>query len=170
MKWGGIELRVVTAGLVVASLAAFTMMVVGAGDAFATFLGYPLSGALELAELLMVLVVFLALPDVEATRKHIAIDIVSSRLPGRFSRPLAVLGALLSVAFYGAMSWQAWRLFADSWAVREQTAGLVKLPVYPAKALFAVALTVVTAIALRHLVQSFVSKSVASSVESPVEL
>ena len=170
MKRGGVELRVVTAGLLVASLAAFTMMIIGAGDAFATFFGYPIPGALEIAELLMVLVVFLALPDVEAMRKHIAIDIVSSRLPASFSRPLSVLGALLSLGFYGAMGWQAWRLFADSWKIREQTAGLVKLPVYPTKALFAIALTVVTAIALRHLVQSIVSKRVASKVDSTVEL
>jgi len=170
MKLTGIELRVVTAGLLVASLAGFTMMVAGAGDAFSTFLGYPIPGALELAELLMVLVVFLALPDVEATRKHIVIDIVSSRLPDSFARPLAVFSALLSLGFYGAMSWQAWRLFAESWTIREVTAGLVKMPVYPAKALFAVALTITTAIVLKHLVQAFVEGGVASNAPTNVEL
>lgn len=170
MKRGGVELRVVGAGLLVASLAAFTMMVVGAGDAFATFSGHPIPGALELAELLMVLVVFLALPEVEATRKHISIDLVSSRLPGSFSRPLAVFSALLSLGFYGAMSWQAWRLFADSWVIREQTAGLMKLPVYPTKALFAAALTVTTAIALKNLVQALVERSAASNVPTNVKL
>lgn len=166
MKRGGLELRLVAAGLLVASLAVFTMMAVGAGEAFATFFGYPIPGALELAELLMVLVVFLALPEVESTRKHIAIDLVSGRLPGAFSRPLAILGDLLSLGFYGAMSWQAWRLFADSWTIREQTAGLVKFPVYPTKALFAVALTVVTAIALKKLLQAVTARSVASNIEA----
>lgn len=170
MKRAGLEMRVVTAGLLVASLAAFTMMVAAAGDAFATFFGHPISGVLELAELLMVLVVFLALPDVEATRKHIVIDIVSSRLPASFARPLAVLSALLSLGFYGAMGWQAWRLFAESWAIREVTPGLVKFPVYPAKALFAIALTITTAIVLKHLAQTFVAKNVAASAQTNVEL
>jgi TRAP-type C4-dicarboxylate transport system permease small subunit len=164
------ESRVITAGLLVASIAVLTMMVIGAGDAFSTFFGYPIPGALEIAELLMVLVVFLALPDVEALRKHIVIDIVSSRFPASFSRPLAIFSALMSLGFYGAMAWQAWRLFADSWKIREQTAGLVKIPVYPTKALFAIALTVVTAIALRHLVQLMAGKAGASRVESNVEL
>ena len=42
------------------------------------------------------------------------------------------------------MMWQAWRLFAGSWAIRETTSGLVHFPVYPAKALFALGLTAVT--------------------------
>jgi len=166
MKWRGFELRLIAAGLLVASAAVIMMMMVGAVDALATFFGHPIPGALELAELLMVLVVFLALPEVEATRKHIAIDLVSSRLPGAFSRPLATLSALLSLGFYGAMSWQAWRLFADSWTIREQTAGLVKFAVYPTKALFAAALTVVTAIALKNLMQALVARSVASNIET----
>jgi TRAP-type C4-dicarboxylate transport system permease small subunit len=156
----------VDAGLLVASLAVFVMMVVGAGDAFATFFGHPIPGALELAELLMVLVVFLALPDAEARRAHITIDLVLTRLPGSFSRPLTLFSAVLSLGFYGAMAWQAWRLFAGSWAIREHTAGLVDFPVYPAKALFAVALTVVTAVALRNLVQAFVNRNVASTREA----
>ena len=88
MKLSTIESKVVGAGVVVASLAVFVMMLVGAGDAFFTFAGHPIPGALELAELLMVLVVFLALPDAEARGKHIVIDIVTSRLPKSF-RPRA---------------------------------------------------------------------------------
>ena len=166
MRRHGFDVRLIAAGLLMASAAVFTMMMVGAADALATFFGHPIPGALELAELLMVLVVFLALPEVEATRKHIAIDLVSSRLPGAFSGALAILGDLLSLGFYGAMSWQAWRLFADSWTIREQTAGLVKFPVYPTKALFAVALTVVTAIALKNLMQALAARSVASTIEA----
>jgi TRAP-type C4-dicarboxylate transport system permease small subunit len=168
MNW--LEKQGVALLLAIAGLAAFAMMMFGAGDAFATFFGVPIPGAVEFAELLMVLVVFLALPEVQATRKHIAIDIVSSRFPASFARPLTILAALLSLAFYGAMAWQAWRLFADSWKISEQTAGLVKLPVYPTKALFAAALTVVTAIALRQLVQSLLHKEAASRVDSTVEL
>lgn len=154
MKLSTIESKVVGAGVVVASLAVFVMMLVGAGDAFFTFAGHPIPGALELAELLMVLVVFLALPDAEARGKHIVIDIVTTRLPKSLSRPLAWFSAALSLIFYGAMMWQAWRLFAGSWAIRETTSGLVHFPVYPAKALFALGLTAVTAICLLNLLGS----------------
>jgi TRAP-type C4-dicarboxylate transport system permease small subunit len=155
MKLSRFEQRLIQAGIVVASAAALVMMIVGAGDAVFSFFGHPISGALELAELLMVLVVFLALPDAEANRKHIAIDLLTSRMPKSTAVPLAVLGAVLSLAFYGAMAWQSWRLFADSWAIREYTAGLVKFPVFPAKALFAIGITIVTAIAARNVVRVF---------------
>ncbi|MEP6601409.1 MAG: TRAP transporter small permease, partial [Nitrospirota bacterium] len=130
------------------------MMVVGAGDVVFTFLGHPVPGALELAELLMVLVVFLALPEAEARGRHIMIDIVSSRLPKSLTRPLALLSTTLSLVFYGAMMWQAWRLFAGSWDIREHTSGLVHFPVYPAKALFALGLTAVTAVCTLNLMRT----------------
>lgn len=154
MKILTLESRVVGAGVVVASLATFVMMIVGAGDALLTFVGHPIPGGLELAELLMVVVVFLALPEAEARGRHITIDIVSSRLPKALSRPLALFSAALSLLFYGAMTWQAWRLFAGSWAIREATSGLVHFPVYPAKALFALALSAVTAICILNLVRT----------------
>lgn len=141
-------------GIVVASVAALVMMALGAGDALATFFSRPVPGALEFAELLMVLVVFLALPDAEANRKHIAIDIVSRRLPQLLSRPVAVFSGLLTLGFYGAMAWQAWRLFAYSWSVGEFTAGLVKFPVYPAKGMLVLALAVVTAVAAINLMKT----------------
>lgn len=146
--------RLANAGLLIASAAVLVMMFVGAGDTAATFFGHPIPGALELAELLMVVIVFLALPDAEANNKHIAIDLVSSRLPHWLSRPLTILGAVLSLCFYGAMAWQAWRLFAYSWSIGEFTAGLVKFPVYPAKGLLVAALAVVTAVALANVVRS----------------
>lgn len=154
MSAARVQSTLIRGGVLVASLAVLAMMAIGATDAVATFFGRPIPGALELAELLMVLVVFLALPDAEAQRRHITIDIVSGRLPGAMRRALAVFGTVLSAGFYGAMAWQAWRLVADSWSVREYTAGLVGFPVYPFKALLAVALTIVTAIALRNLLRA----------------
>lgn len=154
MKPSAWHARVVDSGVLIASVAVLVMMAVGAGDAVSTFLGHPIPGALELAELLMVLVVFLALPDAEARGKHIRIDLVSRRLPGAFARPVGILQAVLTFAFYAAMAWQAWRLFGDSWAIREHTAGLVKFPVFPAKALFALGLSAVTVIAGWNLVGS----------------
>lgn len=165
MRQPKLQRCVQNAGLVIASVAVLAMMAVGASDALSTFFGHPIPGALELAELLMVLVVFLALPDVEATRRHIAIDLVAARLPAASRRPLTVLSGALSVMFYGAMAWQGWRLFAGSWVVREQTTGLVKFPVYPTKALFAAALTVVTVIAVKNLAHALVEKRVITGLE-----
>ena len=148
-----IEARLVNGCIIVASIAALVMMFAGAGDAFATFIGQPIPGALELAELLMVLVVFLALPDAEKYGKQIRIDLLTSRMPKSVSEALALLGAVLSAAFYAAMAWQAWRLFNDSWAIREHTAGLVKFPVFPAKALFAVGVTLVAVVAAHNVLR-----------------
>jgi len=152
MKRPGMRGWLARAGVIVASVAALLMMFIGAGDAVSTFFGHPIPGALELAELLMVLVVFLSLPDAEAFDKHIRIDLVTRRLPAKMAARLETLSTFFSLLFYGAMAWQAWRLFADSWAIREYTAGLIPFPVFPAKGLCAMGLTVVTAIALRNLI------------------
>lgn len=160
-----IEARVTRAGLLVAGLAVFVMMVAGAFDAFGTFFGRPISGALEFAELLMVLAVFLGLPDAEANGRHITIDLISSRLPKSFTRSLRTLGALLSAAFYGAMTWQACRLLADSWAVREHSTGLVNFPVYWVKALFVIALASVTVIAVANVFRALRGRITQAHVE-----
>lgn len=160
-----VETRVARAGLMVAGLAVFAMMVAGASDAFGTFFGRPISGALEFAELLMVLVVFLSLPDAEANGRHITIDLISSRLPKALRRSLRTFAALLSAAFYGAMTWQACRLLADSWATREHTAGLVNFPVYWIKALFVTALVVVTVIAVANVFRALRGHFTQSHIE-----
>jgi TRAP-type C4-dicarboxylate transport system permease small subunit len=145
--------RLAALGLAIASIAVLAMMLIGASDVITTLFSLPIPGALELTQMLMVLVIFLALPEVEVRRQHIAIDLVSERMPPAIRRVFALFGNALTLCFYGAMAWQAWKLFWGSWSVREYATGLVAFPLYPTKALFALGLTVVGVAALVNLLK-----------------
>lgn len=153
MKNGALH-RFVGIGAAIASLAVLAMMLIGAADVIATLFGFPIPGALELMEMLMVLVVFLALPQVEARRQHIAIDLVLERLPSVVRQVLALVANALGLLFFAAMAWQAWKLFWSSWSVREYASGLVAFPIYPTKALFALGVTAIGVVALVNLWRS----------------
>ena len=153
---------VVGLGLTVAGLAVLAMTVVGTSDIVAMWFKVPIPGAYELIALLMVLVIFLALPEVEFSRKHIAIDMLSERASPPIRHVFAVIGNVLSLLFYAAMAWQAWRLFWGSWSIREYATGLVAFPVYPAKALFALGVTVVAVAACANLLRTMTSREAAT--------
>jgi TRAP-type C4-dicarboxylate transport system permease small subunit len=146
--------RAVDLGIALASIAVLAMMLVGVTDIVATLVKFPLPGALELMEMLMVLVVFLALPEVEFRRDHIVIDLIAVRMPPPVQVAFVWTGNVLALLFYGAMGWQAWKLFWSSWSIREYATGLVAFPVYPTKGLFALGVTVVSIAALINLIRS----------------
>jgi TRAP-type C4-dicarboxylate transport system permease small subunit len=128
-------------GLAGASLLA--MVLLGALDILGTkFLGWPVPGAFEAIEALMVLTVFLALPWAQARDQHIAVDLVVARLGPAARRALAILARSLTLAVFALIAWRGWVLGLDSLAVREYASGIVPFPLYPAKLALALGATV----------------------------
>lgn len=148
-------LRAITVpGIVIAGIAVLAMMLIGAADIAATLFNMPIPGALELIQALMVVVIFLALPEVEERRQHIAVDILLARVGLRTQRVLGVVNDLLSLLFFGAMTWQGWLLFWNSWKIREYAPGLISFPVYPSKGLFALGVTLACLVIIANLWRS----------------
>ena len=150
--------RAVRYGVGIAGAAVAAMMVIGMADIALTATKFPVPGAIELMEMLMVLVVFLALPEIELKRGHIAIDLIAVRMPIGVRALFARIGYVLGLAFYALMAWQAWKLFWNSWTIREYAAGLVQFPVYPTKGLFAIGVTLVAMAAAINLVRSLLAR------------
>lgn len=146
-------------GIAIAGIAVLAMMFIGAADIAATFFNRPIPGALELIQALMVVVIFLALPQVEARRQHITVDMVTQRLGPRTQRVLRVINDLLCLLFFGAMAWQGWLLFWSSWKIREYAPGLIPFPIYPSKGLFALGVTLSVVVIVINVFQSLNSKS-----------
>ena len=160
--------RLAVFGLVIASIAVMAMMLIGGADVVTTIFGFPIPGAVELIQMLMVLVIFMALPEVEVRRQHIAIDLVSARMPLAVRRAFALFGNVLSLCFYGAMAWQAWKLFWGSWSIREYATGLVAFPVYPTKGLIALGLTLASIAAVANLLRLPGPRQPAAALESEI--
>ena len=100
-------------------------------------LGQPVQGTVEVTQLAMVAIVFLALGRVEHHDEHIAIDIVVTRLPQRWQRAVRILVGLVSFLLLLAISWQLYE-FAGRLRVGNYATGVLQIPTYPV-ALLAVA-------------------------------
>jgi TRAP-type C4-dicarboxylate transport system permease small subunit len=131
--------RLNDAALWTGGIAVLLMSVSGGIDVlFTAFLGKPIPMVYELTEALMVLIVFLALGHLQMADGHIAMELVPARLGPAGRRIHALVVQAVALVCFGALTWQAWLMALQSWAVREFSVGLHPFPLYPAK--FAVAL------------------------------
>ena len=122
------------AALGAAGTSVLLMTLLGGIDVLGTVVfNRPLPAAYEATEALMVLVVFLALAHLQASRGHIAVDIVSARLPLRVRRVIAVGSQLMAAAFFGVISWKGWESAWTSLLMGEYAAGIVPFPLYPGR-------------------------------------
>ncbi|WP_298924866.1 TRAP transporter small permease [uncultured Ramlibacter sp.] len=81
-------------------------------------------GSLELTELMMVAVIFAALPLVSLRAEHVSFDSLDSWLPAGLRRRQAMLVHLLCAAAMLALGWLMWREGGQFLATGETTAQL----------------------------------------------
>jgi TRAP-type C4-dicarboxylate transport system permease small subunit len=130
-------------GMAVAGVAVLAMMFIGAADIVGVLFSYPIPGALEMTQALMVVVIFLALPQIEARREHVTVDMVVRRVRPAVRRVFLAISDVLALVYFSAMAWQGWILSWKSWEMREYAPGSISFPIYPSKALFALGVTLV---------------------------
>ncbi len=102
----------------------------------------PIVGAVEMTEMCMGLIVFLGLAFTTRAGGHIAVDVVTSRLPARWRRRLDLVADVASTLIVGLISWQLWRIAADTVSDNLLTQ-VWELPVYPVAYVMAAASTLV---------------------------
>jgi len=120
------------------------------------FLHMPLPGATELTEILMVVMIFLALPTVSRRREHITVDIFDAFLTGRSRQRQDVFANALGAVALALASWRLWAIAGHATRTGEYTASL-QIPIAPFL-YFVATLCAVTALAfLLAAVRSFVS-------------
>jgi TRAP-type C4-dicarboxylate transport system permease small subunit len=107
-----------------------------------TLAGESIPGVVELAEVAMVVIVFLGLGFAERRGAHVTMTLVVRRLPPRTAAIVNGLGLLLVVLVVGWMVWVTADRALDSFAAREYRFGLVRVPVWPARIAIAVGLAV----------------------------
>jgi len=90
----------------------------------------PFLGAYEISELLMVLIVFLALPYCAATGGHVAVDVLAPILDRPGLRWLNAIIHLAGAALMAAIAWQA-TLYAIVSAQRGEATNMLRIAKYP---------------------------------------
>ena len=122
------------------------------------FLDNSIPGSLELTELLMVVVIFAALPLVSERGEHVEFDSLDPYLPAWVRRAQAVLVNLLCAAVLGAVAWLMWKTGGQFLENGETTA---RLKILKAPFIYGMSvLCAVTAIVhLMHLGQAPVERA-----------
>ena len=110
----------VLAGVALFCIMALTFFDVGGRKLLST----SIPGSLELTELLMVVVIFAALPLVSMRGEHVVFDSMDSYLPSAIRTLQRVLVHVLSAALLIGLAWLMWQTAADFAANGETTAQL----------------------------------------------
>ena len=84
-------------------------------------LNRPLTGALELTELLLFLIIFLMLPQVTLRNQHIVITLLSTKLGSKLDIFQRALNAVLGFGLYAITGWQLWALAGRSASYGDMT-------------------------------------------------
>lgn len=90
-----------------AGVAILFMMVVTSIDVFGRFFfNAPLTGAFEMTEITMALVIFAGLSLAALAREHITVNLFESRIPERVRRWQLVAGNVVCAAVVAVMAWR----------------------------------------------------------------
>lgn len=123
--------KVLTALEFVSALVIFTIMGVTVVDVVGRYVfNAPLPGSFELTQLLMVLVIFSALPAVSRAGSHITVDVILNMLPkARRKWPMAICGVAVAVML-AFLSVVMWNRAGEVWAIGDSTTYL-RIPIGP---------------------------------------
>lgn len=117
--------RVVSAVNIVAAVALFAMMVLTFADVVGRkVLGNSIVGAVELTELSMLVMIFLALPLASLAGEHIVFDLTDRYLPPRLLHLQKALAHGVSAAVFGGAAWLVWVKSGRTYSMGDVTARL----------------------------------------------
>jgi TRAP-type C4-dicarboxylate transport system permease small subunit len=104
------------------------MMLLTVVDVFMRYvLNAPITGATEISELMMVILVFPALAWIAIERSHIRVDLLVVKWPRKMQLIFEIVTLLLALAMFVIVTW---RSFLESMEVREATS-LLEVPEAP---------------------------------------
>lgn len=130
------------------------MMLLGVANVVGDFLKYPIPGAVEWTEVLMVFVIFLAVIWVTDQKGHITVTILNRYLSERVTRVTDLLVLTLVAFFFGIMAWQLSIFAVYSVKQWEYTEVIINVYWFPAKIAAAVGCILTVIVLIFQIVQS----------------
>jgi TRAP-type mannitol/chloroaromatic compound transport system permease small subunit len=128
--------------LLLGTVGMLTSMMLGVADVVGTkFFDWPVPGTLEFTESTMVLIVFGALAYTQERRGHIRVELLYSQSGPRAKSFMELVTHVVAFAFFALLAWQGIGELQYSWEIREATMGTVRFPLYPARFLLVLGVT-----------------------------
>lgn len=109
----------------VAAAALFAMMLLTFADVIGRkVLGNSVVGAVELTELCMLVMIFMALPLASLAGEHIVFDLLDRYLPPRWLHLQMALAHAVTAGVFGGAAWLVWGKSARTYSMGDMTARL----------------------------------------------
>lgn len=133
-------IRPMTRSLAVVSaiLCAGLALLVTAEVALRGFTGQSIRGIFEIAELGLVMAVFLGLGNAETIGTHVRVTLLTDRLSEAVANRVRAVGLLLACAFCAWMGWELILRALESFNTGEFRTGLLNFPMWPSRAFVAI--------------------------------
>lgn len=141
---------------VLASLTIAVIMTLTVADVLRrTLTGSSIPGTTEFSEVFLVAAVFLGLAYAMRTGAHVAVDILITRLPLHAGRVIFTIGMVIAIGVLAWITIQTASTALHSISVNEYRYGIIRVPIWPAKAVIPVALAALILECLVTLVKTY---------------
>jgi len=129
------------------------MMVLTTGDVIMRYIfKRPITGALELTELMMALTVSFGLAHAYINKQHISVDVFVERLNPRTRAVFDTITVVLSIAIYAVIAWRS-VVYAEILRTGGNTTAALHIPTFPFVYIVAIGSAILCLIYLKTLVQ-----------------
>lgn len=119
---------------VLAGFVTFAMMLLVVANAVLRYaINVPVTGALEITEAMLCVLIFLSLALTQYEGGHIHVTLLVKRLRPRVRKLLGLAAMLFGFAFFAWCSSATWQFAMKSLALGEQEWGAIQFPIYPIK-------------------------------------
>ena len=130
---------------VVSGVGIVVLMFISVIDVFLRkFLSSGLGGAIEISEVMLVSVVFLALMAGEMTNTHVRTPVVTERMSGRTANIMHVIGLVPAAVFLAWATFLTAQQGLHSASLGEFRFGVIFVPIWPAKLIIPIGLAALT--------------------------
>lgn len=127
------------------------MMFLTAADVIGRYVfNKPLTGALELTEFMMAVVVAFGLSYTQVKKGHVSVDVVTSKLPQRAKAVINSITCLLFLCLFALISWRL-ILYAGNLGAEGYTSSALKIPMSPFVYLVALGSTILCLVLITDL-------------------
>jgi TRAP-type C4-dicarboxylate transport system permease small subunit len=120
----------------VGALFLIPLMIITAGDVVSRdVFNHPIPGTVELSQYMLAVFILLGLAYAQQIKAHVAVSLITSRLPRYAQLILSIIATLLSLSISGILVWQGWVI-----GIAEKTVSdMLRVPQYPFRLIVAVA-------------------------------
>lgn len=140
-------------GMVVGSIFLAVAMVIMVANIIFRFFGGLIPGTYEMIGLFVGITVSFCLPFTALAKRHVVVNIFTSRFPPRAQDILQGAMSLIELLFWGVVAWMTFEVISERW-LNEATMDL-ELPMLPFRIFWFIGLIIFCAVLLLNVINAF---------------